>query len=95
MQILLRPLVTEKASALNEQNQYGFIVHRNANKIQIKDAVESAYGVTVERVNTMRYLGKKKSRYTKSRIIDGRKPHFKKAVVTVSGGDVIDFYSAI
>lgn len=95
MSILVKPLVTEKVSALNEKGKYGFVVDRNANKVEIKKAVEKMYGVTVENVNTMNYLGKKKSRFTKSRVISGRSASFKKAVVTVADGDVIDFYSEI
>lgn len=95
MSVLIKPVVTEKVSALNEHGKYGFIVDRKANKVEIKKAVEKMYGVTVEEVNTMVYLGKKKTRYTKSRVISGRTPSFKKAIVTVAEGDVIDFYSEI
>ncbi|MEM7109448.1 MAG: 50S ribosomal protein L23 [Bacteroidota bacterium] len=95
MGVLVRPLVTEKVSVLNEKGKYGFIVDRKANKIEIKKAVEKMYSVTVEDVNTMNYFGKKKSRYTKSKIIEGRTASFKKAVVTVADGDVIDFYGEI
>lgn len=95
MGVLVRPLVTEKVSALNEKGKYGFIVDRKANKVEIKKAVEKMYSVTVEAVNTMNYLGKKKSRYTKSKVITGRTASFKKAVVTVADGDVIDFYGEI
>jgi large subunit ribosomal protein L23 len=95
MTVLKKPLVTEKISDLNENGKYGFVVDIKANKIQIKSAVEKMYGVTVEKVSTMRYLGKDKSRYTKSRVISGRKPSFKKAIITVAEGEVIDFYSSI
>lgn len=95
MSILKKPLVTEKVSGLNESGKYGFVVDETANKVEIKKAVEEMYGVTVEDVNTMRYQGKMKSRYTKARIISGRKNSFKKAIVTVAEGDVIDFYSGI
>ncbi len=95
MSVLIKPLITEKASALNEKGKYGFIVEQAANKVEIKKEVEKMYGVTVESVNTMIYQGRSKSRYTKSRIISGRTPSFKKAVVTVADGDVIDFYSGI
>ncbi|MEL7006110.1 MAG: 50S ribosomal protein L23 [Bacteroidota bacterium] len=95
MSVLVKPLITEKVSALNEKGKYGFVVNRNANKVEIKKAVESMYGVTVEDVNTMNYLGKKKSRFTKSSIISGRTASFKKAIVTVAEGEVIDFYSEI
>ena len=60
MSILKKPLITEKASALNESGKYGFIVDQNANKVQIKNEVEKMYGVTVESVNTMKYQGKLK-----------------------------------
>ncbi len=95
MSVLIKPLITEKVSALNESGKYGFIVDKRANKIQIKQEVEKMYGVTVESVNTMRYPGKTKARYTKSRVISGRTPSYKKAIVTVAEGDVIDFYSGI
>ena len=95
MQILKKPIVTEKVSVQNESGTYGFIVDKQANKIQIRDAVEKIYGVTVEKVRTMNYQGKKKSRYTKSRIITGRSSNFKKAIVQVADGEVIDFYSNV
>ena len=95
MSVLIKPLVTEKVSALNEEGRYGFVVANDANKIQIKQAVETTYGVTVEDVNTMRYQGKAKSRYTKSGVISGRSKSYKKAIVKVADGEVIDFYSGI
>ncbi|KYG76518.1 50S ribosomal protein L23 [Roseivirga echinicomitans] len=95
MSVLKKPLVTEKVSALNEKGKYGFVVDYKANKIEIKVAVEQMYGVTVEDVNTMRYSGKTKSRMTKSRVVQGQTNAFKKAIVTVAEGDVIDFYSGI
>ena len=95
MSVLVKPLVTEKISDLNEKGKYGFVVDVNANKVAIKAEVEKSYGVNVEDVNTMKYLGKQKSRYTKSRILTGRKPSFKKAIVTVAEGEIIDFYSEI
>ncbi len=95
MSVLKKPLITEKVSTLNESGKYGFIVDRGANKVQIKNEVEKMYGVTVESVNTMRYQGKKKSRYTKSKVVSGRAAGYKKAIVTVADGEVIDFYSGI
>ena len=95
MSILKRPLVTEKVSALNEKGKYGFIVDAEANKVQIKQAVEKQYGVNVERVNTMNVMGKKKTRYTKTGTLSGRRPGYKKAVVTLAQGEVIDFYSNV
>lgn len=95
MSILKKPIVTEKVSALNESGKYGFVVDKDANKVEIKKAVEKAYGVTVESVNTMVYPGKAKSRYTKSRVINGRTSSFKKAIVQVAEGDIIDFYGGV
>ncbi len=95
MNILRKPLVTEKISEQNEQGKYGFVVDRRANKLQIRDAVEKMYGVTVDRVWTMNYQGKAKSRYTKSGVISGKSPNFKKAIIKVADGDIIDFYSNV
>ena len=95
MSVLVSPLVTEKVSALNEKGKYGFIVDPSANKIEIKNAVEKMYGVNVERVNTINVLGKKKSRFTKAGTLTGRKPNYKKAIVTLAEGEVIDFYSNV
>lgn len=96
MDILLKPIITEKVTEQGETlNRYGFIVDKKANKLQIRDAVEEMYGVTVEAVNTMRYLGKRSVRYTKSGVQEGRKNSFKKAIVTLAEGEQIDFYSNI
>ena len=96
MSVLVKPLITEKMSALSEKrNQYGFIVNRKANKIEIRKAIEGQYNVSVTSINTMIYAGKSKKRFTKSAVLDGRTNHFKKAIVTVADGDVIDFYANI
>jgi len=95
MSVLIKPLVTEKMSALNEKGQYGFVVDKRANKIQIKIEVEKTYGVKVDDVRTLRYGGKEKSRYTKAKIVVGRTPSVKKAIVQVAEGEVIDFYGGI
>jgi large subunit ribosomal protein L23 len=96
MDILVKPLVTEKMNEQSERfNRYGFIVVRSATKSQIKRAVESLYDVKVESINTMVYGGKAKSRYTKSGIITGKTAAYKKAIVTLAKGDSIDFYSNI
>lgn len=96
MGILIKPLVTEKMTILGDKlNRYGFIVDRTANKIEIKAAVEQMYGVTVKNVNTVNYHGKRKSRFTKAGLLAGRTNHYKKAYVTLSGEDKIDFYSNI
>ncbi len=96
MNILLKPIVTEKMTSQGDKfNRYGFLVAKNANKLQIKKAVEELYGVTVDSVNTMRYGGKVKSRHTKSGLLVGKTASTKKAVVTLAEGDKIDFYSNI
>ena len=96
MIIIKKPVITEKMTAISEKlNKFAFIVDKNANKIQIKDAVEKLYNVNVVAVNTMNYEGKKKSRYTKSGVVTGRRAAFKKAVVTLKEGDTIDFFSNI
>ncbi|MEX2513607.1 MAG: 50S ribosomal protein L23 [Cyclobacteriaceae bacterium] len=95
MEILKKPLITEKISAMNERGVYGFIVEKTANKPQIKNAVEKMYGVKVVEVRTMRYAAKKKTRYTKSKIVSGYTNAFKKAIVQVADGEVIDFYGEI
>ena len=96
MGILIKPIVTEKLPVQGEKlNRYGFIVDREANKLQIKAAVEQAYIVTVADVNTVNYHGKRKSRYTKAGMLTGRTNHYKKAYVTLVGEDKIDFYANI
>jgi large subunit ribosomal protein L23 len=96
MKIIIKPIVTEKMTELGEKlNRYGFVVDKRANKLQIKDAVEELYNVTVKEVNTMVYGGKTKSRYTKSGVITGRTNSYKKAIVTLADGETIDFYSNI
>jgi large subunit ribosomal protein L23 len=96
MDIIVKPIVTEKMNIKGESlKQYGFVVDKRANKVQIKKAVEELYGVTVESVNTMRYAGKQKSRFTKTGLITGKKNTLKKAVVTLKEGETIDFYSNI
>ena len=96
MGILIKPIVTEKLTVQGEKlNRYGFIVDREANKLQIKAAVEQLYNVTVADVNTVNYHGKRKSRYTKAGMLTGRTNHYKKAYVTLVGEDKIDFYANI
>ena len=96
MDILIKPIVTEKMNAQQEElNQYGFIVNRNANKIEIKTAVENLYNITVESVNTMNYAGKLRRRHTKQGVTTGKTNAYKKAIVTLVDGDSIDFYSNI
>ena len=94
--ILVRPLITEKMNSIQEkQGKFGFIVDVNANKIEIKKAIETTYGVNVEKVNTLRYDGKAKSRYTKAGVLSGRTNSYKKAIIKLAAGETIDFYSNI
>lgn len=95
MSIIQKPIVTEKATSLNEKGQYAFQVERTANKIEIKKEIEKLYGVTVTGISTIRVQGKLKSRFTKTGAVTGRRASSKKAIVTVKEGDVIDFYSGI
>ena len=96
MGYIIKPLVTEKMTKITEKlNKYGFIVRPEANKIEIAKEVEALYNVTVVAVNTCRYAGKNKTRYTKAGLIKGRTNAFKKAIVTLKEGETIDFYSNI
>ena len=114
MAFIVKPLVTEKMTAITEKSsveksykvkgetrtkiaeaKYGFIVRPEANKIEIKNEVESLYNVTVINVNTVRYAGKRQSRYTRAGLVKGQKNAYKKAIVTLKEGDSIDFYSNI
>ena len=96
MSILKKPLVTEKFTGLTEKlNQYGFIVDKNASKEDVKREIENVYDVKVTAVRTMRYAGKRKTRYTKRKFVEGKTNSYKKAVITLKEGDQIDFYSNI
>jgi large subunit ribosomal protein L23 len=97
MGIIIKPIVTEKQTAVTEKmpNRFGFRVSPKANKLEIKKTIESMYNVSVIDVNTMNYSGKAKSRYTKSGVVNGRQDAFKKAIVTLKEGETIDFFSNI
>ena len=94
MNLILKPIVTEKMSTQTERfNRYAFVVSRSANKIDIKRSVENLYEVKVKSVRTMNYYGKRTSRSTKGGVIQGKKNSFKKAIVELVDGNNIDFYS--
>lgn len=95
MSIYVKPIITEKYSAMADKGRYAFVVEKTANKVEIKNAIEKAYGVTVNSVNTMNYIGKVKTRYTATKIMTGLTKKAKKAVVTLKKGDTIDFYGNI
>ncbi|HER39978.1 MAG TPA: 50S ribosomal protein L23 [Salinimicrobium catena] len=94
MSILIKPIITEKATADSElKNKYAFVVDNKANKIEIKDAVESAYGVSVTKVRTINVRPDRKTRYTKTGVVTGKTSAYKKALVQVAEGETIDLYS--
>ena len=94
--ILIKPIISEKSEYLSDTlGQYSFVVNNKANKIEIKNAVEGMYNVTVSSVNTTTMPSKSKVRNTKSGIIKGRTSSFKKAIVTLSEGETIDFFGDI
>lgn len=96
MEILKKPILTEKASALTEKlNRFSFKVDHRANKLEIKGAIEKMYGVNILAVNTAVVYGKTKSRNTKAGVVSGNAPKYKKAIVTLKDGETIDFYSNI
>lgn len=93
MNILVKPIITEKATHLSEsKNQYTFLVNAGANKIQIKSAVEVNYGVKVKKVSTIICGSERKKRYTKNGIQNGRSNSTKKAIVSLAEDSRIDFY---
>ena len=96
MNILIKPIITEKATTNSElYNRYTFVVAKKANKLEIKNAVEKTYGVTIESVKTMNYPVQRNTKYTKSGIVQAMKGAYKKAVVQLAEGNNIDFYSNI
>ncbi|MBQ0063297.1 MAG: 50S ribosomal protein L23 [Prevotella sp.] len=97
MAIIIKPLVTEKMTGITDKknNRFGFIVAPDANKFEIKKEIQKVYNVHVVDVNTMKYAGKRQSRWTKAGLVKGQKPAYKKAVVTLKEDETIDFYSNI
>ena len=95
-EILIKPILTEKANGQQEKlRRYAFKVDRRANKLEIKSAIEQFYGVNVLEVNTLVVPGKNKTRSTKAGIISGIKSGYKKALVTVAEGETIDLYTTL
>ena len=96
MEILIKPIITEKMTAQAEKlNRYGFVVAKEANKLEIKAAIEKMYNVKVDSVNTQQYVGKVKTRNTTRGVAVGRVNRSKRAIVTLKQGEVIDFYASI
>jgi large subunit ribosomal protein L23 len=95
-EVLIKPILTEKANSLQEKRSiYSFRVARKSNKLEIKKAVETFYGVNVAEVRTVVVPGKAKAKMTKAGVIKGRKPAYKKAYVTLAQGESIDLYANI
>jgi large subunit ribosomal protein L23 len=96
MNILIKPIITEKATADVEKfNRYTFAVNTKANKVEIKKAVEAAYEVSVTKVRTINVRPDRKTRHTKTGVQTGKTNAVKKAIVQLAEGDTIDFYSNI
>jgi large subunit ribosomal protein L23 len=96
MAILVKPLITEKMSLLSEsKGQYGFRVAIDATKPEIKAEIEKMYGVEVLKLRTLVVAGKRKTRFTKSGVSNGKKSNYKKAIVSLAEGQSIDFYENI
>ena len=94
MSVIIKPVISEKANYLTDlRGTYSFLVDTKANKIQIKKAVEDAYGVKVAEVNTMIYAPKVSSKYTKTGLQVGKTNKLKKAVVKLVEGEVIDIFA--
>lgn len=94
MSIIIKPIISEKATYLTDlRGQYSFLVDTKANKIQIKNAIEEAYGVKVAGVRTMIYAPKVSSRYTKKGLQVGKTNKLKKAIVELQSGEVIDIFA--
>ncbi|AZA79053.1 50S ribosomal protein L23 [Chryseobacterium sp. WG14] len=94
MSIIIKPVISEKANYLTDlRGSYSFLVNPKANKIQIKKAVEAAYGVKVADVNTMIYAPKVSSKYTKKGLQVGKTNKLKKAVIKLVEGEVIDIFA--
>lgn len=89
--MLIRPLVSEKTTAAMADNKYTFLVDARADKTQIKQAVEEIFGVRVARVNTIRQLGKMR----RMGVFSGRRPGYKKAIVTLEEGQKIKVFEEV
>jgi len=94
MSILIKPIITEKATNDSELfNRYAFVVDKKANKIEIKNAVETAYGVSISSVKTLNYPVQKNTKFTKKGLVTGKKGAYKKAIIQLAEGESIDFYN--
>ena len=88
--IIKRPILTEKMTSLGDARQYAFEVAKSANKIEIAQAIEKRYTVTVISIRTISYKGKRKIHFTKKGRFEGNRPGWKKAIVTLAKDQTID-----
>ena len=96
MAVVIKPLITEKSNMIAEKfNQYAFVVDLNATKPEISKEIEEMYGVEVTDISTMIVRGKRKTRFTKSGVQDGKKSNFKKAIISIKEGQEIDFFESV
>ncbi len=96
MNIIIKPIITEKVTKEGEIfNRFGFVVQQNANKIQIRKAIEEAYGVNVTEIRTMNSRANRSVKYTKNGLISAKTNAYKKAIVQLKEGETIDFYNNI
>ena len=94
MKVIFEPIITGKATNDSElRNRYSFVVSREANKIQIKNAVQEKYNVTVQKVRTQIYGSERKTKFTKRGVQRTKTNIKKKAIVDIQDGDSIDFYN--
>jgi len=94
MSILIKPIITEKATGDSELfNRYTFVVASKANKLEIKGAVEATYGVSILSVRTLNYPIQRNTKFTKKGLVTGVKSGYKKAIVQLAEGQTIDFYN--
>ncbi|NCT09142.1 MAG: 50S ribosomal protein L23 [Flavobacteriia bacterium] len=94
MSILVKPIITEKATNDSEvNNRYTFVVAKKANKLEIKSAIQAVYGVSISSIKTLNYPVQKSTKYTKKGLVTGVKGGYKKAIVQLAEGESIDFYN--
>jgi large subunit ribosomal protein L23 len=92
-QIIIRPLYTEKISRLQEsENKFAFAVARSANKIEIRKEIEKKFEVTIIGIQTMNVRGKMRQQLTRAGRFYGRRPDWKKAIVTLAKGQTLDLF---
>lgn len=91
-QVIIKPIVSEKSYGLLDNNVYVFQVHTDANKIQIRQAIEEIFGVKVDRVNTLNREGKRKR--NRKKMTFGKRANTKRAMVTLKGDDRIDLFES-